>query len=139
MQKTMTQQQATTRAKQILEQTAAVLHPKPTLEVNKFTTSTDQCLADIPNADKMITVSYDYWLRGIPPHQFGSIGRQIKAYWERQGYSLSEASGFDSGTPNISGVTKDDYLISLDWSADNSLSIGTTAPCIYPHGKPPPS
>jgi hypothetical protein len=134
---TMNKGQATTRAKQILEDTAAALHPRPTLELYMPMSQPTQCLADIPDADKMVNVGYTYILRGFPESENGSIGRQILAYWKKQGYTIQTSGGFNKGQPGISGETKDAYLISLDWRSDGSLGIGTTSPCIYPDGTPP--
>lgn len=135
--KTMTAAQATARAQTILRDIAAALNPRPTLEVNQLLTVTDQCVADVPNADKMVNVAYSYWLRGIPASQFGNIGRQIKAYLEKRGYTIKTSGGFSSGQPGISGYTSDSFLISLDWSAKGALSIGASSPCIYRDGTPP--
>jgi hypothetical protein len=98
--------------------------------------SPSQCLADRPDAGKMVNVTRSAWLRGIPENTNGSIGQQVKAYWEKQHYVIKVAKGFASGMPDISGVTKDDYLISLATANNGWLSIQVTSPCIYPHGTP---
>lgn len=134
---TMTKAQATARAEQILRKTAAGLNPKPRLEVNSLLTVTDQCLANIPNASQMVNVAYSYWLRGIPESENGNIGLQIRSYWQKQGYRIDTSSGFGKGRPDISGMTKDGFLVSLNWSSNGALSIGATSPCIYPDGTPP--
>lgn len=135
--KTMTQAQATSRAETILRDTASALNPRPTLEVNELLTVTDMCVADIPNADQMVNVAYSYWLRDIPASQYGDIGRQIKTYWQKQGYDIQASGGFSTGKPDISGETRDNFLISLEWSAKGLLTIGATSPCIYKNGTPP--
>jgi hypothetical protein len=135
--KTMTQAQATQRAQAILRETAAMLNPKPRLEVDRLTTYTDQCLADIPNASQMVTVAYTYNLRDIPVSENRTIGEQIKAYWQKQGYAINTSGGFSSNQPAIYGETKDAFLISLDSDSQNTLFIGATSPCVYPHGTPP--
>jgi hypothetical protein len=135
--KTMTQAQATQRAQTILRETAVALDPEPTLEVAPLTTYTDQCLADIPNASQMVTVAYTYYLRDVPASRYGSIGQQIKAYWQKRGYTISTSGGFSGNQPAIYGQTKDAFLISLDSNSQNTLYIGATSPCVYPHGTPP--
>jgi len=76
---------------------ASALNPRPTLEVNELLTVTDMCVADIPNADHMVNVAYSSWLRDIPASQYGDIGRQIKAYWQKQGYDIQTSGGFSTG------------------------------------------
>lgn len=135
--KTMTQAQATQRAQAILRETAAMLNPKPRLEVARVLTFTNQCLADIPGASQMVTVAYTYNLRDIPGSENRAIGEQIKAYWQKQGYTIQAATDLGTSQPNISGETKDAFLISLDSNSENTLFIGATSPCVYPHGTPP--
>jgi hypothetical protein len=135
----MTQDQAARRAEQIVSETAAALSPKPRLESAPiFGNGPSACLADIPDAGKMVSVAYTFWLRGVPENENGKIGLQIKAHWQKQGYHIEKSSGFDKGQPDISGVTKDNFLISLNWSSNGALSVGATSPCVYPHGTPSP-
>ncbi len=135
---TMTQDQAAARAGQIVRDTAAALTPKPRLEsAPVFGNGPSPCLANVPNAGKMVSVAYGYWLRDIPESANAAIGQQVKAYWQKQGYRIETAKGLDNGQPDISGTTKDDFLISLNWSSNGALSMGATSPCVYPHGTAP--
>lgn len=134
---TMTQDQATTRAKQILQDTPAALNPRPHLELYTPLSQPSGCTADIPDADEMVNVVYTYILRGIPTSQNASVGHQVLAYWKKQGYTIQDTQGLDTGQPNVSGETKDAYLIALQWQSDGTLGIGATSPCIYTHGTPP--
>jgi hypothetical protein len=85
----------------------------------------------------MVTVAYTFNLRDIPVSENQTIGEQIKAYWQQQGYAIQKATDIGTSQPNISGETKDSFLISLDSDSQNTLFIGATSPCIYPHGTPP--
>lgn len=138
MPKTMTQAQAATRAEQILHETLAALHPRPRLDFDpSLGNGADVCVAGIPNADQMVSVNRSAWLRDIPVSQNGSIGRQILAYWRKQGYSISQAYGFDSNQPSINGETKDAFTFDLGTANNGWMSFGTTSPCVYPDGHPP--
>jgi hypothetical protein len=132
----MTPAQASTRAEQILRDTAAALNPKPQLEPDPTMTFTDQCLGNQAHADQMVQYTLTYWLRGITESQNTTIGAQIKTYWEKQRYDITDAKGLAKGQPTINGFTRDDFSISLGWSVGGALSIGTTSPCFYPHGTP---
>lgn len=136
--KTMTQAQATVRAGQILTGTATALTPRPQLDFDPaLGNGADQCLADIPDADKMVNVNRIAWLRAIAVSRNGSIGRQVEAYWKKQGYSISTASGFDQESPVITGETSDHFTISLATGKNGLMSISASSPCIYPEGTPP--
>ena len=137
---TMTQQHATTRAQQILRETADAITPPPTLEINNLLSGTGPCLAESSDSDKQVQVALSYWLRGIPPRENADIGRQILHYWKHKGYAITSTKGVGTGSPTIAGGTvSDDFLISLQTSSNGTMFIGTTSPCIWPHGTPPPS
>jgi hypothetical protein len=134
---TMTQAQATARARQILRDTAAALTPRPRLGEFEPDPPPNQCLDNIPDAARKVNVGGTSWLHGIAEAEFAAVGRQILDYWKKQGYSIQAARGFSSGRPEINAATRDGFLVSLDWSAKNLLSIGASSPCIYPEGHPP--
>jgi hypothetical protein len=138
---TMTQQQAANRVEHVLQSTAAVLTPRPHLELNQPLSVVGPCLdpADGGSENRVI-VPRSYWLRGISPQDNASIGMQVLDFWKKQGYLIAHTHGVGTDQPDITGRTRpDDFLISLEWSADGSLSIGATSPCIWPKGTPPPS
>lgn len=137
---TMTQQHATARAQQILRETAVAITPRPTLEINPLLSGTGPCLAESSDSSKQVQVALSYWLRGIPPQDNVNIGQQILHYWKHKGYAITSTKGVGTGSPTIAGGTvSDDFLISLQTSSNGAMFIGTTSPCIWPHGTPPPS
>jgi hypothetical protein len=139
-QPTMTPQHATARAEQILQETADALTPRPTLEVNKLLSGTGPCLAESSDSSKQVQVALSYWLRGIPTQDNSNIGQQILHYWKHKGYAISSTKGVGTASPTIAGGTvSDDFLISLQTSSNGAMFIGTTSPCLWPHGTPPPS
>lgn len=134
----MTQAQATARAEQILQDTAAVLTPRPRLDFDpSLPNESGVCLADIPNASHMINVDRTAWLRAITASQNGSIGQQIESYWKKQGYTITTSGGIKEQSPVITGETKDSFTISLATGQDGLMSIGASSPCIYKNGTPP--
>jgi hypothetical protein len=137
---TITQQHATARADQILRETAAAITPRPTLEIYQPGSGPGPCMVN-PNdtSDKRVQVGFTYWLRGISTQDNTSVAQQIQRYWKHKGYGISRTSGFGKDAPNIFGVTPDDFLISLETSANGAMSIGASSPCVWPKGTPPPS
>jgi hypothetical protein len=137
---TITQQHATARAEQVLRETAAAITPRPTLEIYKPGSGTGPCMVN-PNdtSDKRVQASLTYWLRGISTQDNASVAQQILHYWRHKGYGISGTHGLGTDSPEISGVTADDFLISLETSANGAMSIVTSSPCVWPKGTPPPS
>lgn len=135
---TMTQAQATARAEKILQDTAAVLTPRPRLDFDpSLPNESGVCVADIPNASRMVNVDRTAWLRAITASHNGSIGQQIEAYWKKQGYTITTVGGIKEQSPVITGETKDSFTISLATGEDGLMSLGASSPCIYKNGTPP--
>lgn len=136
---TITRQQATDRAEQILRDTADGITPRPRLEVYRPGSIDGLCVVDPSNtADTRIQVVRDYWLRGITTHDNITIGDQILRLWKQNGYIISDTLGIGTDSPSIHAVTRDNFLVALEWSNNGALSIGTTSPCLWPDGTPPP-
>lgn len=138
---TMTQQHASARAEQILRGTADAITPRPTLETYGPGSGTGPCLVN-PNdtSDKRVQVTLTYWLRGISAQDNASVAAQILHYWKHMGYAITDTKGLGTAAPNIfAGTPSDDFLISLQTSANGAMSIGATSPCIWPKGTPPAS
>lgn len=136
---TMTQQHASARVEQIMRDTAAALSPRPRLEIYKPGSGAGPCVANpADTADTRIQVGVTYWLRDIGAHDYKSIGEQTLRLWKHKGYMITNTQGLGTNRPNVFAVTQDDFYASLEWSAKNLLSIGTTSPCLWPHGTPPP-
>src|ERR1017187_7446383 len=132
---------AGTRAQQILRETADAITPRPTLETDQLLSGTDPCLIN-PNdtSDKRVQVTLAYWLRGISPQDNASVAQQVLRYWRHKGYAISSTKGLRTDAPSVYGATpSDDFLISLETSSNGAMFIGTTSPCIWPKGTPPPS
>jgi hypothetical protein len=137
----MTQQHASSRAEQILRGTADAITPRPTLEIYQPGSGTGPCLVNPNNtSDKRVQVTLTYWLRGIAPQDNASVAQQILTYWKRIGYAITDTHGLSTASPSIfAGTPADDFLISLQTSANGAMSIGASSPCIWPKGTPPPA
>jgi hypothetical protein len=141
-QPTMTEQQAAAHAEQILRDTAAVLRPKPTLEVYQPGSATGPCLDDTnpQSAQGRVIVNRTYWLRGIPQSSNATIGQQVLQYWKEKNWVITSTKGVGTAQPEITGLAKPyAFGINLEWSSDGSLSLAASSVCIWPHGTPPPS
>lgn len=136
---TITQQQASARVEQILQETAAALSPRPRLETYKPGSYVGGCLINpADTADKRVQVTRTYWLRGITQHDNVSIGEQVLQLWKHKGYTIDSTLDIGSNAPEVHGTTQDNFLIALEWSDNGALSIVATSPCVWPDGTPPP-
>jgi hypothetical protein len=138
---TITEQHAAGLARQILQGTAEAITPRPALETYQPGSGTGPCLINpADTSDKRVQVTLTYFLRGIPRQENASVARQILAHWKHQGYAILTTHHLDTDQPVITAATHgDSFLLSLDSGSDGSLSIGTSSPCIWPDGTPPPA
>jgi hypothetical protein len=136
---TMTRQQAIARVEQIIRATA--VKPTPRLERYPSVVEEASCVdpTDGGSPDRAV-ISRIYWLRGVQPGRNADAIRQIKAYWDSIGVKYSSEVSLDASDPKITGYTQpDEFLVSLSSNADSEIYIGTTSPCIWPHGTPKPA
>lgn len=137
---TITQQHANARAEQILRDTAAAITPRPALEIDQLLSGPEPCMVNPSDtSDKRVEVGFTYWLRGISTQDNASVGQQILRYWKHKGYGISSTGGIGTDSPEITGVTPDNFLFSLQTSANGAMFIGASSPCLWPKGTPPPS
>ncbi|MET8333314.1 hypothetical protein [Streptosporangium canum] len=138
---TMTEAQALARVEQLIKETAAVIRPKPRLDLYRPSLNPNSCLdpSDGGSEDRIV-VNRSYYLRDIPQNQVAEAAKQVKQYWEQQGHFIGGVSADGLG---ITGRSRpDDFLFSLfatDDGNDVVLSLGASSPCIWPNGTPEPS
>lgn len=135
-QTTITQRHASERIEQLLRGTAAHLTPKPRLKLDVLQSYTGNCLVGENDPRSQVTRSYS--LIGLTSHDKIAVGEEILRLWKQVGYYIGSTAGIGKSTPNISGDTQDDFLISLEAGGNGVLSIGATSPCLWPNGTPPP-
>ncbi|MFI6598111.1 hypothetical protein ACIBHX_17785 [Nonomuraea sp. NPDC050536] len=132
--RTMTESQALARVEKLIHETAAVIVPKPRLELMPHTVAPHPCLHDDKSQDQIV-VNRAYWLRDIPKSDIMNVSRQVRAYWESQGHRIT-ASGRE-GNPDLSGVSQaDGFTLALTWSAGDTLYLAATSACVWPKGTP---
>ncbi|MGW4468237.1 hypothetical protein ACWENQ_01050 [Nonomuraea sp. NPDC004354] len=132
---TITQEQADARVNQLIRETAAVLTPKPRLELIPYGTGPDGCLTPGEPEGK-VTINRAYWLRDIPKSENMNISRQVKAYWEAQGHRIV-ATG-TGNSPNLNAESSPDhYILSLSWAEGDNLFLESTSTCVWPDGRAP--
>ncbi|MFF5212736.1 hypothetical protein [Streptosporangium sp. NPDC000396] len=138
---TMTEAQALARVEQLIKETAAVIKPKPRLDLYRPSLNPNSCLdpTDGGSEDRVV-MNRSYYLRDIPQDQVAEVARQVKQYWEQQGHYVQ---GTSPNGLNISGRSRpDDFLLSLAPTEDDHgivLGLAATSPCVWPNGTPEPS
>ncbi|MFB7180659.1 hypothetical protein ACFCYI_23510 [Streptomyces sp. NPDC056257] len=136
---TMNEQQAVSRAQQIVQQAVAGLSPQPTLQPGG-TQGPGACLADY-GASKRSQVIHRYQLKNVPGSAAKDLLGQIRDAWVAQGYKFKSKEGEGDWTkpdPYISMRTEpDDFWMSGGVGITNAATgegiayITVTSPC-YP-------
>ncbi|MEU8108310.1 hypothetical protein AB0C18_31820 [Nonomuraea muscovyensis] len=133
---TLTHAQALARIEQILHETSQAISPRPRLEVLPSFNAPSGCQGEGASEDQII-VSRAYWLRDIPKTENMNVSRQVRDFWQAQGYRIA-ASG-KGGAPGLSGESQPDrFRLSLVRAAGDDLYLGASSPCIWPYGTPSP-
>jgi hypothetical protein len=81
----------------------------------------------------LVNVSVSYVLDGIQASSAKQIADQIKAYWQKQGYTFTVTTqGIGTDAPNILATTKDGYNVALQTGKGGPMSLGASSPCAEP-------
>jgi hypothetical protein len=138
--KTITYTAADVRVKQLIQDTAMQITPKPRLELIGGLSGVNPCTNPADGGStKRIVVGQSYWLRGIPKDQLEAVATQVKDYWQGQRFLIEGTTGFGQGQPTIFARSyPDNFVLSLDWSANDVLILGAASECIWPEGTPQP-
>lgn len=139
-QNTITEAQALARVEQLIHDTAAVLDPRPQLELIPSSATSTRCL-DPGKSEQQVIVNRSYWLRKVPAkQQHMTIARQVRAEWERRGHLIVSTGGFDVGRPSIGGKSRPDgFNLALVWAEGDNLYLGAASTCVWRDGTPIPN
>ncbi|QSI48202.1 hypothetical protein CYL17_10345 [Thermobispora bispora] len=138
MERTITRDEALRRVHELIDDTVAIIDPKPRLDLDPTTLSVHHCLdpSDGGSEDR-IYVTRGYYLRGIPKEKIGDVARQIRRRWEERGHFIDSVS--KDGTVIAARSRPDDFTLALSWTAGDVLMIEVSSYCIWPNGTPEPS
>lgn len=136
---TISQSQAEARIDELIAQATEGLEPKPRLERFEGLNLLRRCQNPSEGgSENRIIVSKRYWLDGIPKKEPNvEITEKVVANLKKRGHDIYSSTGLGTDTPEVFVATRpDDFRMSLIGSADGSLSIGATSPCIWQGGTP---
>ncbi|WP_410573617.1 hypothetical protein [Amycolatopsis sp. cmx-4-61] len=115
----------TAAAAQIREAAAGTFPPGFTLEELPPQPLNCTDSADKPTGQVMVGISF--WVNGIVAARNAGYFDALKAWWAAHGW----APGADSRPGDLFvNATRDGYLMSLQASIENRLTIGNTTPCV---------
>lgn len=135
---TVTQAQATARAVQIIQQTAAALSPRPPVDfAGSLPNQAGDCVTDTANIGHTVSVNRTAFLH-VSPSQDSNLAGRILAFWRQSGFQIFDYSGFAANQPVIDAQTADFFTVSLVTSASGLLTVSASSPCVYPGGTPAP-
>src|SRR5262249_1627767 len=119
---TLTKAQAVERVEQLIQQTTAMIDPKPSLEIIKTSLIDGHCLNDSKGRSQ---VSREYHLNGIPKDQLVAVADRVRAYWERQGHVIV---GIGRDKMSVTARSQpDDYYLALVHADEDRLYLGATS------------
>lgn len=128
---TMTHAQAVDRVSGLINDTVAVLTPRPRLEIDAGLSGDNTCETALGNS-KLVTTGKTYLFQGIPVSDHAAIGSQVLAYWQKEGYSITQTDGLGTDQPNIDAQTTDGFHVWVESGGDGLLTIGAVSPCVQP-------
>jgi hypothetical protein len=128
----MLHHQAVDRANYLVNEVVDVLHPRPGLELYQGLSGDTDCENALGGTSSLVTTGNTYLLRGIAVSDNVAVGRQVLAYWQREGYQVTESQEVGSEQPSIFVQTPDGFNMSLQTGGDGVMSIGATSPCVQP-------
>jgi hypothetical protein len=128
----MTHEQATDRAIHLVNEVVSLLHPRPGLELYPGLSGDDPCENALGGTSSQVTTGNSYLLRGISVSDSVTIGKQVLAYWQREGYQVTQSQGVGTVQPTVLVQTPDGFHMSLQTGGDGVLLIGASSPCVQP-------
>ena len=137
---TMTKDEALARVEELINDTVAIIEPRPRLDVDPTTLTPYRCIGFVGDDwDGRIYISRAYWLRGIPrdKDKLADIARRVRLHWEQRGYRIEGTSkdGINIAARSMPG----DFVLALSRTAGDVLGIEVSSPCIWPNGTPEPN
>lgn len=137
---TLDEQQAVSRAEELVQQALVPMSPKPTLK-RDGRYGADACLADSGASDRR-QVHISYRFEGVPGSAGRQLVRQARDAWVTLGYKFqsaeSDGNWSDPATSVHMRTEPDDYWMTIGNSVtdkttgDGVAYITVTSPCYYP-------
>lgn len=137
-QSTITEQHTLTRVKQIAQDVADSMTPRPRLTLNDPPFPDLACADDQQTYDDRAEIWRDYDVTVKSADDKVAAGQQVLRRWKQEKYRIIDTIAIGTDVPSIYAVTADNFQVSF--TADDSLkmSVGMKSPCVWPHGTPPP-
>jgi hypothetical protein len=127
----MTRSQATVRADQLVRETAKSIDAAPILELDETSAVPTPCLFSEDGVPERYSISRKYWLRNMPPRQHMDVSRQVRAYWQSRGHTITATGDDSAGNPNLAGESHPDgFILALAWAEGDNLYLAATSPCL---------
>ncbi|MEU0239212.1 hypothetical protein ABZ234_16125 [Nocardiopsis sp. NPDC006198] len=131
----MTHDEAYTRVEEHIAAAVAVFPEAPELEALGGDIA-NPCDDTVDGGESgRASVGRTYWLRGLPAEDNEASVELLHEYWTANGYQVT-----DDGRPEDLAVfvenEEDSFRMSVQSSAQGSLSIGASSPCVWPEGAP---
>jgi hypothetical protein len=135
MEETMNQDEAAERVQEHIDNAVAVL--PDTLELERVG-GVNVAACDDPTDGgprDRVTVGRSYWLDGLPSEDNDTNIDLLHEYWTANGYRVLTDSRPEDVFLSVEHE-EDSFRMSVQGSAEGSLSLGASSPCVWPEGTP---
>lgn len=131
---TLTHAQAVSQVEHLVNETVAVLTPRPQLQLDQLGSRDQNCSNAAGEMSNSVNVGRAYVLGGISAADNPALGEAVKSFWQKQGYKITQSGGIGTDQPNINATTGDDYLVALQSNSEGVLRLVASSPCAQPTG-----
>ncbi|QVJ01583.1 hypothetical protein KGD82_27360 [Nocardiopsis eucommiae] len=132
---TITEDEAADKAQEHIDNATAVLPDGAELEDRNGVT-TASCDDPTDGGPKeRVTVSVNYWIRGLAVEDNEANVDLLHEYWTANGYQVLTDSRPDDLYVSV-GHEEDSFVVSVQESNQGSLSMSAASPCVWPDGEP---
>ncbi|MDX3325299.1 hypothetical protein PV405_11555 [Streptomyces sp. ME02-6979-3A] len=127
----MDMNQAERIAEALIREAIGGVSPEPTLESFGGGVKSCQEPSDGGSEDR-VTLTRNYWLRGIPREEAKGVVRKVFGNWKAAGHVVDAAPDYERRVVAANLRSKpDDFLMQVAMGLGGQLSVGVTSPCFW--------
>lgn len=136
--RTLTKEEAATRAEKHIRHTVAALPVEPSLRLQDD--SSIECQEPTDDGPRgRYEVGKTYWLDDLPAERNAEFVDILYEYWVDNGYRVLSDKRSSSDKYVWVENKEDSFRMSVQQSVKGDLSLGAASPCVWPDGAPPSS
>lgn len=134
---TITQQEANNRVEQYVRDAVSALSPAPRLEPLGHEEAGDCSDPTDRGPGGRVLANRSHWLRDIPRENNPAVIDTLMKWWSEHNFAVLNDERPKSNYVHVENRS-DGFRMYVQESAQGSLSLGATSPCVWPNGTPGP-